>query len=254
MPCDRMQSMRRRHLPLLALAAVAGAAVPAIAFSEHQFPTTASFEAEDYDWHVAGGNATAVTVAKGATVTFSYPTGSSGHNADFTSGTPTSCTQTAGASSGSVPPLPNSPTGDGWAGNCTFDTPGIYRFVCDAHSSMRGTITVANEDGSLPTTTTGTTTTGTTTTTQQQRQPPRRRRPRRLPRPRRQEAEGRSCPTRFQAAPGRPRRGSPSPSRAASAARACAERSPGCPPAPASSSKRSRAAPPCGCAAPARSA
>ena len=53
----------------------------------------------------------------GATVNFSYPTGASMHNADFGSGPqPTSCTQGAGPSTGSVPPLPHSPTAPGWSG------------------------------------------------------------------------------------------------------------------------------------------
>jgi plastocyanin len=109
---------------------------------------------------VSGGPATQATIAQGGTVTFGYPSGSSMHNADFGSGPhPSSCTQTAGPSSGTVPPLPNQPTPPGWSGTCTFNTPGTYTFHCDLHPFMNGTIVVQGSG-----TTTGTTTTGTTAT------------------------------------------------------------------------------------------
>jgi hypothetical protein len=71
--------------------------------------------------------------------------------------------QTAPAPTGSVPPLPHSPSAPGWSGTCTFNTPGTYTFHCDLHPFMTATIVV---QGSGTTTgTTATTTTATTTTT-----------------------------------------------------------------------------------------
>src|SRR3954454_2929295 len=48
-----------------------------------------------------------------------------------------------------APPLPAFPQGVGWAGSCTFNTPGEYTFFCDAHRDfMKGTIRV---EGTAPT-------------------------------------------------------------------------------------------------------
>src|SRR5205823_51136 len=90
-----------------ALAGVLGL-VP-LSASADSSPTTGTFTASDFAW-TAGGGGTTVTIAQGGTVSFSYPMGISEHNADFTSGNPSSCLQTAGPSSGSVPPLPHQPT------------------------------------------------------------------------------------------------------------------------------------------------
>jgi plastocyanin len=140
-----------------ALAVTIGAAIaviPGIARSESPPPATAAFTASDiagssvygeHRWYVAGSTATQVTVAQGATVTFSYPTGNSQHNVDFSAGgaAPSACTQAAGASSGAVPPLPHTPTRAAWSGSCTFNTPGTYVFQCDEHPyEMKGTIVV----------------------------------------------------------------------------------------------------------------
>jgi plastocyanin len=142
---------------------VAVAVLPPLAAGLSQ-PSTASFTARDFAWDVSGSNSTQVTIAQGGTVSFSYPAGASQHNADFGSGLqPSSCTQTAGATSGSVPPVPHAPTAPGWSGSCTFNTPGTYTFFCDQHPYMTGTIVV---QGSGMTGTTGTTSsTGSTTTT-----------------------------------------------------------------------------------------
>jgi plastocyanin len=111
-------------------------------------PTSASFTASDFQWDAAGGGHT-VTIAQGGTVDFGYPVGSSDHNADFGSGAaPTSCSQNAGASSGTVPPLPHNPTPAGWSGDCTFNTLGRYTFHCDLHPFMTGTVVVEG-DGSI---------------------------------------------------------------------------------------------------------
>jgi plastocyanin len=122
------------------------AAVPAV---DAAAPDTASITAKDFSWDNGSGEST-VTIAMGGTVSFGYPSGSSFHNVDFSSATPTSCTQTAGTNVGPVPPLPAVPSGAGWAGTCRFDSPGTYAFVCDAHASMTGTVEVV--DPNAPTT------------------------------------------------------------------------------------------------------
>jgi plastocyanin len=121
------------------------AAVPVLAAG-----SAPSFTAVDYAWMVtAVAKSTTVTIAPGSSVGFSYPTGHSFHNADFGTGArPASCTQTAGAPSGRVPPLPHTPTGMGWSGSCTFVTPGIYQFHCDEHPFMTGRVVVQGPPGS----------------------------------------------------------------------------------------------------------
>jgi plastocyanin len=158
----------RRPTLYFVLAGLLGAAIaviPAIASGDSP-PSSASFTAVDFAWDVSGSNSNQTTIAQGGTVTFSYPSGSSTHNADFGNGSqPTSCNQTAGANSGSVPPLPHNVTGPGWSGTCTFNTPGTYTFHCDLHHSMTGTIDVQGPGGTTSTTTPPPTTTGTTPTT-----------------------------------------------------------------------------------------
>jgi len=166
-------SRHARRLPLLLLALLAGTvaalAVPGSAPGTPP-PSTASFTAQDYAWHVTGDTTSStVTIAEGGTVSFGYPTGRSMHNADFSAGlAPSSCTQTAGTQGGTPPPLPTVPTAAGWSGTCTFDTPGTYTFHCDLHHFMQGTVVVVDPNAPPPTTggTTGTTggTTGTTGT------------------------------------------------------------------------------------------
>lgn len=158
---------KRRLLLLLAgLLGMAAGTLPSLAAGDSP-SSSASFTAVDYAWD-AGSGGHQVTIAEGGTVSFGYPSGASEHNADFGNGLhPSSCTQTAGPSSGSVPPVPNQPTAPGWSGTCTFNTPGTYTFHCDLHPFMTGTIVVegpgTTTTGSPPTTTSPTTTTTTTT-------------------------------------------------------------------------------------------
>jgi plastocyanin len=158
-----------RRLIVLLLAAVAGAATAILATLPSQAagtspPNSASFTAVDFGWDAAGGGNSA-TIAQGGTVSFGYPSGASQHNADFGSGLhPSSCSQTAGTSSGAVPPLPHNPTSPGWSGTCTFNTPGTYTFHCDLHAFMTATIVVQGSGTTTGTTTTTPPTTGTTTT------------------------------------------------------------------------------------------
>jgi len=160
-----------RWATLLSVAAAAGVAlavaVPTLAPGAGA-PSTAHFTAVDFAWEVSGTSSSIATIAVGGTVTFDYPSGGSGHNADFGGGpAPTSCTQTAGTDSGPVPPLPAIPTAAGWSGSCRFDAPGTYAFHCDAHPyQMQGIVEVVDPNAPPPPTTTrGTTTTPPRTTT-----------------------------------------------------------------------------------------
>jgi plastocyanin len=164
------------YLALALTAGVASAVIPTLAIGQSP-PSSASFTAVDgsgayggatHTWQSNTGGSQA-TIAPGGTITFSYstgapPQGSTMHNVDFSSGPATpACTQTQGPSSGSVPPLPHNPTGPGWAGTCTFNTPGTYSFHCDLHTSMTGTV-VVQSGGSGTTTSTSTTSPGPTST------------------------------------------------------------------------------------------
>jgi plastocyanin len=153
--------VRKLLLSLVAMLGVAVAVLPALAVGNSP-PTTASFTAVDFNWEVSGSSATQATIAQGGTVSFSYPSGISEHNADFSGGPqPSSCKQTAGTNSGAVPPLPHSPAVVGWSGTCTFNTAGTYTFHCDLHPFMTATIVVQ-----APVTTTSTTQSTTRSTTQ----------------------------------------------------------------------------------------
>jgi plastocyanin len=160
--------MSRRLMAVagMVLAIGAGVGVAAAATPADAPPATASFTAMDFAWNVSGTTSNTADVATGGTVTFGYPTGGSDHNADFGSGPqPTSCTQTAGASGGAVPPLPAHPTAPGWSGTCTFASAGTYTFHCDLHPFMTGTIVVGNAPPASPPPPGGSTTASQTTST-----------------------------------------------------------------------------------------
>jgi len=163
-------SRHARRLPLLSIVLLAGTLVALVVPGSAPGtppPSTASFTAEDFSWHVTGdAGSSTVTIAKDGTVDFAYPTGASTHNADFSAGpAPSSCTQTAGTQSGMPPPLPGVPTAPGWSGTCTFDTPGTYTFHCDLHHFMQGTIVVVDPNATPPSTGGSTGTTGGSTGT-----------------------------------------------------------------------------------------
>ena len=87
-----------------------------------------------------GSGSSAVTIAKGGSVTFGYPSGASSHNVVFDTAQPTSCTD-----------MPAIASPQGWSGSCTFDAYGTYAFHCGLHGSlMRGTVEVP--DPNAPTT------------------------------------------------------------------------------------------------------
>ena len=120
----------------------------------------ASIEAHDAGtdtwWQDASGTDktdSSVTIMMGQSVNFSFPTGngSSSHNVKFSAAQPSSCTQTAGPNVGAVPPLPAFALPAGWAGSCTFATPGVYAFVCSVHPAMTGTVVVTDPSGGTPT-------------------------------------------------------------------------------------------------------
>jgi plastocyanin len=96
-----------------------------------------------------------VKIAPGETVHFDYPQGTSSHNVVFNAGTQPRCTQTAGVVITSGPPLPAFVQPKGWAGDCTFDAPGVYAFVCSAHNEMTGSVTVGTVAQATPVPTPG---------------------------------------------------------------------------------------------------
>ncbi|MBE2317446.1 hypothetical protein DVA67_015795 [Solirubrobacter sp. CPCC 204708] len=96
------------------------------------------------------------TLALNGKLKFSYEQGNEAHNVRFERDGVV-CTQTAGDGAGPTGRvLPATSEDVGWAGECTFSQPGVYQFVCDDHVTMTGKVTVANADGSLPSTSTPT--------------------------------------------------------------------------------------------------
>ena len=130
--------MLKLALPLVALALAGALLVGGPAQSQ----TTVGILATDpYAFKTLDGGPATVTVAAGSTVAFSQG-GSLKHNVVFKTAQPT-CTQTAGANSGAVPPLPHEASTDAWAGTCTFTSPGTYTFYCAFHGeNMNGSVTV----------------------------------------------------------------------------------------------------------------
>ncbi|MDX6624379.1 MAG: hypothetical protein QOE75_2311 [Solirubrobacterales bacterium] len=116
---------------------------PAVAVAEAP-PQTGTIKAVDIAWENPATGQGKVTIAPGGTVDFSYPSGGTIHNVVFDGASPSSCTQTAGPSSGAVPPLPATPTGPGWAGSCKFDAEGTFAFVCGFHAGMNGSVVVSS--------------------------------------------------------------------------------------------------------------
>ena len=115
----------------LSALAVIGLAVPALASGEATAP--GAIEAYDFGFRNTAGGGTSVTINAGETVTFSYPSGTATAFTTSPSRRPADLVhpdrrrQRAGAAAASRPGAP------GWEGNCRFDTPGSYPFVCDLH-------------------------------------------------------------------------------------------------------------------------
>jgi plastocyanin len=148
--------VRMRYLPWMACAAIALIGAPALAAAGDP-PSTAAIVA--YDGAAGQGFKDAsqsspadntVEITSGGTVTFSFPTGNGTgfHNVSFnTDPKPASCVQTKFLSGQPqaampIPPLPSYVQSAGWEGNCTFNAPGTYSFVCGAHPDMTGTVVV----------------------------------------------------------------------------------------------------------------
>jgi plastocyanin len=114
-------------------------------------PTPPSDAAADIEAHDNWFSNKDVSIAPGQTVHFGYPQGSTSHNVEFTGPQPR-CTQTSGAIIWrDSPPLPKFALPAGWAGDCTFDSPGVYAFVCSVHpDEMKGSVTVGTVAQATP--------------------------------------------------------------------------------------------------------
>ena len=154
--------MRSKVLPWMACALVALVFVPALALGDphasDQTEADGTFLTYDNGFYEAGQPSTdsVVNIQPGERVTFRSPIGGEPqnqgvHNVDFfeDSPQPTACIQTV-AGPGSEPdtnddpPLPDSVQSPGWEGYCTFTSPGVYEFFCQAHGGMEGTVVVGN--------------------------------------------------------------------------------------------------------------
>jgi len=94
---------------------------------------------------VTGGTQTDATILPGGTVSFSNPAGAvRPHNVDFTGDVKPQCRLDTSETT-STGPMPAA-AARAWSGTCTFAQPGAYRFVCDLHPAMAGTITVSAPD------------------------------------------------------------------------------------------------------------
>jgi plastocyanin len=147
---------KKKHLPWLACAAAVVVAIPAFAHGDRAAggavaQAAGAINAVDFAFENPATGDSQVTIHAGEKVTFAYPVGGNAHDVSFSGVQPTSCVQTAGPNVGAVPPLPASPEGAGWSGQCTFNTPGTYDFVCEAHSFMTGVVTVLPAGTPTPT-------------------------------------------------------------------------------------------------------
>jgi hypothetical protein len=114
--------MRPRTLLLFALAALVGAAVPALAAAPSQAKLEVNENCVEPNWPCwatpgSSQPASKVTIASGGSVTF----------ADSKTAANIAWTGTAPTCESAVPVAPASPK-TGWEGKCTFATPGTYNF------------------------------------------------------------------------------------------------------------------------------
>jgi plastocyanin len=143
--------MLKLAVPLVVLAGIGALLLGGTAQSQTPAANIVAVDDPSIRWTEGGTGSPNVTVAAGASVGFSYPSGFTKHNVVFTDVQPAACTQTAPAPSGAVPPLPSSGTAPGWSGQCTFNAPGVYKFVCGVHPNvMTGSITVPDPGGGSP--------------------------------------------------------------------------------------------------------
>jgi plastocyanin len=174
--------MRKSVLPWLACALIAVIVVPALAWGasagDPRPVADASFHTGDnfFQDDAGGVGDNTVTIAPGQTVSFasrtSDPLNGAVHNVDFDFDTqPASCNQTELAEGQTEldldgkAPVPASPLPPGWVGECTFTTSGTYKFFCQAHGGMEGTVVVTGTVTPTPTATPTVTATPTATAT-----------------------------------------------------------------------------------------
>jgi plastocyanin len=139
----------------LIVAAACGIAVgvPALAYGRGDPVVTINTTGTDPYW---AWDQTDVTIAPGDTVRFSNQQAASTafHNLTFEAGSPVpaACSQTSGSGAGTVtaPPMPKTAKRL-WTGECRFDAPGEYKFVCGLHPDMKGTIHVVAAATPTPT-------------------------------------------------------------------------------------------------------
>jgi plastocyanin len=126
-------------------------ATPTATITATPTPSPTPVAAADIEAHDNFFSNQDVAIAPGDTVHFGYPAGSSQHNVQFTDLQPR-CTQTSGAVMfNDSPPLPKFALPQGWAGDCTFDSPGVYSFFCSAHpDQMKGSVTVGTVAQATP--------------------------------------------------------------------------------------------------------
>ncbi len=139
--------MRRRYVPLIAVAGIGALVLGGPAESQTTAPPSIVGSPIANVWNTADGGVADVKIQAGGRVDFSYvgatPPSTRRHNVRFTAAQPTSCTLTTGTpSTGPEPPLPNPASNQPWAGYCTFAAAGSYPFVCEIHSVMTGSVTV----------------------------------------------------------------------------------------------------------------
>jgi plastocyanin len=139
--------LRGRHLRLylgaLAVGAVVAVGMFAGAPAASAQQQTASFAAGDNFWTRTAGVGSAgnnASIFTGGTVSFSDAAGGMPpHNVDFTGPQDPSCTG-----------IPANPINTGWNGSCTFNSPGMYPFICEAHDEMTGRVDVVDAPGQPP--------------------------------------------------------------------------------------------------------
>jgi hypothetical protein len=133
-------SLRTRHsLLYLAFGAAVTLTLLALAPAASAQQQSASFTAGDNFWDWTGGAGTTATIFTTGTVSFSDAAGGAPHNVDFTGTQDPACTG-----------IPANPISTGWNGTCTFNSPGMYPFVCEAHGEMTGRVDVVNAPGEPP--------------------------------------------------------------------------------------------------------
>ena len=128
-----------RYLAALVFGAALALALSAFTPVASAQQQSATFTAGDNFWDWTGGAGTTATIFTTGTANFSDAVGGNPHNVDFTGPQDPSCTG-----------IPANPVNTGWSGSCTFNSPGMYPFVCEAHPQMTGRVDVVDAPGEPP--------------------------------------------------------------------------------------------------------